>query len=350
MTLPVLSNDIPGSGNVLDPASVLLSGTNALQGNWVVNADGTVTFTPAAGFTGIATASYTVRDSGGGTSNSATITVTVNPAIPAATNDVAPAGTRTLSPATNDTASPGAVLNPSTVDLDPATPGIQRGPIVTAQGTWQVIDDNGTVYFAPAAGFYGMATIPYAISDSLGNTATATMSVPIDPSGVVYNSTTRLPLVGATVTLFYNGGSANAYVVGGSATQATNAAGQYGFFLIPGAPAGTYSLTVSSAGYTFVSVAIPPAAGSWPAGGGAITPVVGAPTGAQPTTYYLSGPAPVTDITNNNIPLDPVIVPPVIVPPVASVAPVPTLSESMMFMLAGLLLLLGFAAMRKRAM
>lgn len=70
-------------------------------------------------------------------------------------------------------------------------------------------------------------------------------------------------MAGATVTLLYDGGSANAYVVGGIATFTTNAAGQYAFFLTSGAPAGNYGLSVSRAGYTFVSTAIPAAAGSW---------------------------------------------------------------------------------------
>lgn len=337
VTMAVLSNDTPGTGNILTTGSIVLSGTTASNGTWVANADGTVTFTPANGFSGTATANYTVQDSGGGTSNTATITVTVNPVAPAATNDTAPAGIRTLTPATNDTASAGATLNPSTVDLDPNTAGIQRSFTVAGQGTWDVIDNNGTVRFTPVAGFYGMARLTYAVSDSLGNTATAVMSVPIDPSGVVYDSSTRTAIAGATVTLLYNGGSASAYVTTGNATMATNASGQYAFFLIGGAPAGTYSLTVSKAGYRFQSLVIPPAAGSWPAGGGSIG-VVGAPTGAQSTLYYLSGPLPTTDVTNNNIPLD----------PLPGAVSVPTLSQWGLIILTALMVLAGMTQLCRR--
>ncbi|OGS97888.1 MAG: hypothetical protein A3H99_12650 [Gallionellales bacterium RIFCSPLOWO2_02_FULL_59_110] len=340
VTLSVLANDVPGLGNTLTLTSIILSGTNPAQGVWVANADGTVTFTPAAGFTGDATANYTVQDTGPGTSNIASITITVNPVAPAAIDDVAPAGTRNLTPVGNDSASSGAVLDPSTLDLDPTTPGIQL-TITTSQGTWQVTNVvTGAVNFAPAAGFYGTASLPYAISDSLGNIATATMSVPIDPSGVVYNSRTRLPISGATVTLLYNGGNANAFVVGGNATLVTNALGQYAFFLNGTGAVFNYSLTVSSAGYTSPSTAIPPQVGTWPAGGGPITAIVGPPTGADPTTYYLSGPLPTVDVINNNIPLDPIPVP----------VDIPTLSESMMVALAGLLLLFGFVSMRRRRM
>lgn len=261
-----------------------------------------------------------------------------------ANNDIAPSGTRTVTPSSNDTTS-GATIDPTTLDLDPGTTGIQTTR-VTAQGTWTVIDTTtGTVNFAPASGFYGTASLIYAISNSSGFTSTATMSVPIDPSGVVYNSTSRLAVFGATVTLLYNGGSANAYVVGGNATQITNGAGQYAFFLIPTAPAGTYSLTVSNAGYTFVSTAIPAIYGDWPAAGGAITTIIGAPQISDDVTYHLSGPLPTSDVINNNIPLDPVA-------PVAPVAVVsiPTLSEYMMVVLTVLLLMFGFAAMRRHAM
>ena len=263
-------------------------------------------------------------------------------AAPVATDDVAPAGRRTLSPASNDTASSGAVLDPSTVDLDPATPGVQRGPIVTSQGTWRVIDNAGTVSFEPAPGFYGTATKIYAVSDSSGNTATATMSVPVDPSGVVYNSSTRLPIAGATVTLLYNGGNANAVVVGGNATQTTNASGQYAFFLLPAAQAGTYSLSTSATGYSGApSTLIAPTAVPGGFTGGSVG-YNGVPPVGQVTIYYLSFPLPLTDITNNNIPLDAVVVPP------AVATSVPTLSEWGLLMLSSLMVMFAVAQLRRR--
>ena len=51
----------------------------------------------------------------------------------------------------------------STVDLDPATPGIQN-TITTGDGTWSV-DASGNVTFVPVAGFTGVATIPYTVQD-----------------------------------------------------------------------------------------------------------------------------------------------------------------------------------------
>lgn len=130
-------------------------------------------------------------------------------------------------------------------------------------------------------------------------------SLPLDPSGVIYNSATRQPVSGATVTLLYNGSAINsAYVAGGSATQTTSSDGSYAFLILPGAPAGTYGLSVSAANYTFPSTAIPPTTAPGGFTGGAVTSISGAPQTGQSTTYYLQFNKPTTDITNNNIPLD----------------------------------------------
>lgn len=163
-------------------------------------------------------------------------------------------------------------------------------------------------------------------------------SMPLDPSGVVYNSVTRLPISGATVTLLYNGAPINpAWVAGASATQVTGADGRYAFFILPAAQAGIYSLTVSAANYNATaSTIIPPSAA--PAGytGGSVGNV-GAPSNGQVTTYYLSFPLPTIDITNNNIPLDPVAAGGG--SSGSSVSAVPTLSEWSMILLSLLIVL-----------
>jgi len=64
----------------LDPATSGQQRTLSVPvGQFALNADGTVTFTPADGFHGTATATYTVADPRGNRSNPATITVTVKP-------------------------------------------------------------------------------------------------------------------------------------------------------------------------------------------------------------------------------------------------------------------------------
>lgn len=150
---------------------------------------------------------------------------------------------------------------------------------------------------------------------------TINQDLPLDPSGVVYDSVSRNPVSGATVTITSGGAPVpGTCVVGSSNTQVTGVAGMYQFLLInpvpPGCPgAATYTLEVTQpAGYLPPpSSSIPPTAATYtPTGGGvdAIQAQVGPPAGAQPTTYYFSfqlTPGASSNVVNNHIPLDPIL-------------------------------------------
>ncbi len=75
VTINVIANDTDDMGII---ASSLAIVTSPVSGNAVSNGNGTVTYTPSAGFTGVDTFSYTVADAQAAVSNSATVTVTVN--------------------------------------------------------------------------------------------------------------------------------------------------------------------------------------------------------------------------------------------------------------------------------
>jgi large repetitive protein len=158
-------------------------------------------------------------------------------------------------------------------------------------------------------------------------------SLPVDPSGVVYDSGLRQPVPGSIVTLSPSGAcpawnpatqlvgaTSGGYTLNGSSVSMTvGADGFYQYLFAPAAPAScTWQLAVTPpSGYTFQSTAIPPTAGPSgpfaPGGGpGSVVPVqpqAGAPTGAigPATTYYLTfttgsgGP----NLIHNHIPLDP---------------------------------------------
>jgi serine protease AprX len=72
----VLANDFDPDGS-LDPATVSIVVAPSSGGTLAVNANGTVSYTPATKFRGKETFGYTVRDRAGGASNVATVTVTV---------------------------------------------------------------------------------------------------------------------------------------------------------------------------------------------------------------------------------------------------------------------------------
>jgi CshA-type fibril repeat protein len=197
ITLAVLDNDAASAGQHwvadtldLDPDTPAVeSSLDTAEGQWVVNAEGTITFTPAdtgsgQPFTGTtALRPYAVTDSAGRTA-AATLTVVVNPAQgPTAADDLAttPFNTPvTLAPAANDTAKLGTVLNPTTLDLDPGTATVEQ-VLTTPDGTWQVHPD-GTLTFAPPAEAVGpLPALTYLIRDSLGHAATAHLRVTVAP-------------------------------------------------------------------------------------------------------------------------------------------------------------------------
>jgi len=218
--------------------------------------------------------------------------------------------------------------------IDPIGQMLTNGPLPVNGDGGSAVSGGGTPTLSQLSG----------ITLGAGITSVPGQSLPIDPSGVVYNSVTRLAIGGALVTLGGPPGFNPAiHLAGGLATLTTGADGAFAFFFLPAAPAGTYTLTVSRAGYAFVSTVIPPT--TVPAGftGGNVSgqAVAGPPAGPTSTTYYLSFPLPATDITNNNIPLDAAAI-------VSSSTAIPTFTEWGLVALSLMLLLLGGASLRRR--
>ncbi len=75
VTINVLTNDTDSDGSV-DPTSIVVT-TNPGHGTGTVGQNGTVSYTPASGFSGTDTFAYTIRDNQGATSKPATVTITV---------------------------------------------------------------------------------------------------------------------------------------------------------------------------------------------------------------------------------------------------------------------------------
>jgi hypothetical protein len=163
VTVTVLTNDSDPEG---DPLTV--TAASAANGTVVINADGTITYTPTANFNGTDTITYTISDGHGGTST-ATVTVSV-----AAVND-APVAVNDTTSTNEDTSVTVAVLtNDTDVDGDPLTVTVASA----ANGT-VAINADGTITYTPAANFNGTDTISYTISDGHGGTSTATVTVSV---------------------------------------------------------------------------------------------------------------------------------------------------------------------------
>lgn len=152
---------------------------------------GKVTFTPASGFSGTATApvTYQISNNWTGPSGAATTTAILIPTIaapgdPLATNDQSATKPETpviLKPITNDTAGSFA-LNATTLRLCQETdiaPNCAQLSVTNAHGTYVVDPATGGVTFTPAKGFKGLATIPYALSDMNARFAHANLFITV---------------------------------------------------------------------------------------------------------------------------------------------------------------------------
>jgi large repetitive protein len=167
----------------------------------------------------------------------------------------------------------------------------------------------------------------------------AQQSLPVDPMGVVYDSVSRQPIAGATVTLVGPSGfDASSQLLGGTANlqQITGVRGFYQFILLGNAPAGTYTLQVTPPPGRYTpgeSVLIPACAGALTVGSIPAPALVQAATsapaatvpnvsGACPansvslaatanTTQYFYGfmlsPATSAAVVDNNVPIDPIL-------------------------------------------
>lgn len=151
---------------------------------------------------------------------------------------------------------------------------------------------------------------------------TVDQNLPIDPSGVIYNSVTRAPVAGVTATLNGPNGMAlpdSCFLDPSQQSQTTDASGEYRFDIIPGGAAQCptaeteYTIAITPpAGFSFVSTVLSPQPDSFDPTGQTspvrIAPTAGAPTDANPT-YYLSFLLETgdPDVIFNHIPIDPFI-------------------------------------------
>ncbi|MBL8788063.1 MAG: tandem-95 repeat protein, partial [Deltaproteobacteria bacterium] len=167
VTFDPKTNDRDPNGDALTVTIV----TQGANGTVVLNVDGTVTYTPRAGFTGVDAFVVTVRDPGGLTATSTTTVFVLDGGNrpPLAVNDtltvLEDSATVVVAVLGNDSDPDGDVLR--VVDVTVPTVG----------GTTTLVD--GVVRFTPAPDFFGVTTFTYSVSDGKGGRATATVTVTV---------------------------------------------------------------------------------------------------------------------------------------------------------------------------
>jgi len=188
--IDVLGNDLDADADAI--AIVGFPGTTGNGGTVVLDNNGTpndptddfLTYTPANGFAGTDSFTYTIGDGIDGT-DTATVTVTVlvenDP--PVATDDAATtsAGTAvTIAVLSND------------FDIDGDTILLTSFAATSDNGGTVTLDDNGTpddlsddsLIYIPANNFLGVDSFSYSISDGLGGTDSATVTVTVEDAGL----------------------------------------------------------------------------------------------------------------------------------------------------------------------
>jgi Ca2+-binding RTX toxin-like protein/3',5'-cyclic AMP phosphodiesterase CpdA len=169
----LLANDTDADGDTL----TLVSVQGATHGT-VALVDGKVVFTPADGFTGAASFTYTVSDGKGG-QDTAKVVVNVQPrpnAAPVAQND---GGFTVTAGLALSLAAAALLVNDTDADADTLSIVSVQG---ATHGTVALVD--GKVVFTAAAGYEGEASFTYTVADGQGGTSTATVTLTVEAAEV----------------------------------------------------------------------------------------------------------------------------------------------------------------------
>lgn len=193
-----LTGTNPG-GNSL---TYLLGTSPVVNGTVIVNTNGTFTFTPITGFTGVGSFPFAVSD-GTSTSSEAIVTVNIAP-------NAAPVGTASTINVVGNTTFNGTL---GATDANGGTLTFTQGATVASHGT-VVINPNGTFSYTPAANYSGNDAFSFTASDGSLTSIDALVTVHVGAgtgnslpvvSAVSISTTTGFPVTGTLTGTDANG-------------------------------------------------------------------------------------------------------------------------------------------------
>lgn len=198
-SIGVLANDTDVNGDALQALLV----NNPSHGTLSLNADGSFSYTPGAGYTGTDTFTYQTSD-GHASSNVATVNITVSNNAPVATDDnYTMVRNHILS-----ISAPGILSNDTDADGHTLNSVIVTGP---ANGTL-TLDPDGSFSYTPDNNFTGTDTFTYKASDGSANSNAATVTISVNN---FFNLTAATnSLVGGFKTVDFVDGVDKIYITG----------------------------------------------------------------------------------------------------------------------------------------
>jgi VCBS repeat-containing protein len=169
VVLDLLANDSDADSSTLSVVSL----SAPLHGSAVLNADGTVSYTPDANYFGTDSFTYRTNDGQADSANVATVSITITPV-----ND-APIAVDDTATTPEDTA---VVLNLVANDSDVDSSTLSVVSLSAPLHGSAVLNADGTVTYTPDANYFGTDSFTYRTNDGQADSANvATVSITITP-------------------------------------------------------------------------------------------------------------------------------------------------------------------------
>ena len=208
----VLANDTDAEGDDLTATSATQPANGVVQ----LDADGSFTYIPDAGFVGTDTFTYQASD-GTASSSATTVTLTVEAEGPAP--NTAPVAVDdafdTVAGEPLALAAPGVLGNDTDADGDVLTATRTSQPV---NGT-VTVGANGSFTYTPDSGFVGKDRFTYTAGDGTDTSAPATVTITVKPAGGSGGGLLTSAVAGASVPVTY--GKAGSVVVSVAPAAAT---------------------------------------------------------------------------------------------------------------------------------